>query len=89
MRFTQDDSDLDLLRRVLVATGSDRDWKTFGGTLLFDAVKDGNLLLLDILLDAGVNEIAPGEEDATEYPLNALQIAVQYRHYEVTRTLTR
>jgi hypothetical protein len=56
---------------------------------LFDAVKDGNLLLLDILLDAGVNEIAPGEEDATEYPLNALQIAVQYRHYEVTRTLTR
>lgn len=89
MRCTQDDSDLDLLQRVLIATDSDGDWKTFGETLLSDAVKDGNLLLLDILLDAGVNEIAPGEEDATEYPLNALQIAVQYRHYEVTRTLTR
>jgi hypothetical protein len=89
MRRTQDGSDLDLLQRVLVATDSDGDWKTFGGTLLFDAVKDGNLLLLDILLDAGVNEIAPGEEEATEYPFNALQIAVQYRHDEVIRTLTR
>ncbi|CAN9231273.1 unnamed protein product [Alternaria alternata] len=89
IRRTQDNSDLDLLQRVLIATDSDGDWKTFGETLLFDAVKDGNLLLLDILLDAGVNEIAPGEEEDTEYPFNALQIAVQYRHDEVIRTLTR
>ncbi|KAB2101870.1 hypothetical protein AG0111_0g9723 [Alternaria gaisen] len=58
VRRSRDDFDLELLRRVLIVTKSDDDWKMFGETLLFDAVKDGNRALIDALLNAGVDNMA-------------------------------
>ncbi|CAN9123713.1 unnamed protein product [Alternaria alternata] len=58
VRRSRDDFDLELLRRVLIATKLDGDWKMFGETLLFDAVKDGNRPLIDVLLNAGVDNMA-------------------------------
>ncbi|KAH6862579.1 hypothetical protein B0T12DRAFT_100025 [Alternaria alternata] len=58
VRRSRDDFDLELLRRVLIATKLDGDWKIFGETLLFDAVKDGNRPLIDVLLNAGVDNMA-------------------------------
>ncbi|KAH8626591.1 hypothetical protein IG631_18609 [Alternaria alternata] len=58
VRRSRDDFDLELLRRVLIATKLDDDWKMFGETLLFDAVKDGNRSLIDALLNAGVDDMA-------------------------------
>ncbi|OAG17043.1 ankyrin [Alternaria alternata] len=93
MRGTRDDLDLDLLRRILIATDPDEDWKSFGETLLFNAVKDRNLSLLDVLLNAGVNEMALQEAETVnyqfdEYPFNVLQVAVQYEYDDAIRTLT-
>jgi hypothetical protein len=58
VRRSRDNFDLDLLRRVLIATKLDDDWKLFGENLLFDAVKDGDRPLIDVLLNAGVDNMA-------------------------------
>jgi hypothetical protein len=92
MRRTKESSDLDLLRRVLIANSWNEERKIFGKSILLDAVIDGNLSSLNVLLHAGVNAMAR-HEDATyktsfdRFARNALQTAVQYRHGDIIGAL--
>ncbi|KAI4627105.1 uncharacterized protein J4E87_004447 [Alternaria ethzedia] len=80
--------DLALLRRLVFLSKSDGNsfaevkWRQFCENLLFDAVKDENEALLEMLLDVGVDANARGhsrqfhDSTATFKAFNALQIAI-------------
>jgi hypothetical protein len=89
MEDTQEDYNLGFLRRLLRISRLNEDWKRFAEDLLLDAAENGNLPLIHILSDAGVNLMVHRHKwlknEKAEYrgPFNALQIAVLNRHISI------
>jgi ankyrin repeat protein len=91
IRRTKDENDLLFLRGLLVSKALDVNLKHFAEKLLVDATIDGNLPLMEILVDAGVDvnarSIQEGAMDSGDRKVTALHMAVYNRREDLIKYL--